>query len=109
MKDKSKEIAQAMIENVLGKDNGEYEPLRTIDEISLDELTNYVVNHYNGWSNNLQRKKSEVIPGLTFEEMYEKNSYGFNNTSFDIRYSFIEENIERRHRSRKKDAVHVLL
>lgn len=49
----------------------EYDELRTIDEISHDSLQNFISYHYNSWSNELQKQCFDLIPGFTFNEMYE--------------------------------------
>lgn len=48
----------------------EYEGLKSIEELSNDELETYISYHYDGWSNSRQQTKQKLVPGFTSEEMY---------------------------------------
>jgi len=53
----------------------EYYPLKHIDELSIDEFDTYICYRYDTYID-YKKENVELIPGYTFEEMYENEVYG---------------------------------
>ena len=48
----------------------EYATLKSIEELTNEELDTYISSHYHCWSNELQKQEENLIPGFTRDEMY---------------------------------------
>lgn len=67
-KHQSKEIIEEMIKLAYPNYLNEYEELKSIDELSDDDLDVYISYHYEIWGN------LKLIDGFSFDEMYEKEN-----------------------------------
>jgi len=65
----------------------EYQELQHSSELTNEELDNYISYKYHTWSNEKQVMENKLIPGFTFEEMYEENE----GSDWD-RYKMIKNN-----------------
>jgi len=73
---KTKEYVTEMIKSVYHDYLDEYDEVLRIDELDNDQLTTYVGRNYNSWSNAAQKNLYNLIPGFTFDEMYEESNWG---------------------------------
>lgn len=58
-----------LIESIYPNYLNEYDPVKSTQELSRDELESYLGYRYEYWSNELQTYIHERIPGLTDDEM----------------------------------------
>lgn len=88
---KSKELMTELVKNIHPRYLDEYDEIKKIDELTEDELYEFISYHFNGWSNRKQQMKYSVVNGFTFEQMYEDKVYG-NRSYTEIRDDFIKKN-----------------
>ena len=98
---KTKEIVKEMIRDVYPEYLTEYEELLAFRDMDADQLDSYLSYHYDSWSNNAQKRINGVVPGFTFEQMYEIPDWAKNRDARDkrepeyyIKNDFAKENLE---------------
>lgn len=67
----SKKALEELIESVYPDYLNEYDPLCGIEELDLDTLATYINYKYESWSNLEQKFIRTVVPGFTYDEMWE--------------------------------------
>lgn len=72
----SKDLMIEIIKEIYPNYLDEYYELKSIDELTNDELYLYIDCQYNSWSNFNQKRMHDVIEGFSFEDMYEKTDFG---------------------------------
>ena len=82
----SKELVIEMIKSTYPNYLTEYEEVKSIDELSNRELDTYIGIEYNSWSNSKQETETNLIPGFTFDEMYESPEWAKGNSHRGDRY-----------------------
>lgn len=66
---------EEMIEQIYPEYRTEYETPVRIDEATNEQIDTYISSHYCGWSNSRQEMEMNLIPGFTFDEMYEVHKH----------------------------------
>lgn len=88
------EIIKELLSNVYPEYLTEYEEVRLLKDLSIDELDTYIGNIYDTYA---PKEKCGIIEGFTFEEMYEptryKSTYG--PQDYVLKDNFIEKNKEK--------------
>ena len=75
LKGKSKEIVEEMIKSKYQEYRTEYNEIKNITELDADELDQYIDYEY--FCYDIPRDRCRLIPGFSFEEMYEiKKRFG---------------------------------
>ena len=70
------ETIKEMVSMVYPDYLNEYQELKLLKDCDKNNLEIYINQKYQGWSNKQQKSLTEVIPGFTWHEMYEKHEYG---------------------------------
>lgn len=72
----SKEAIEELIEKIYPNYLNEYEKIKTIDDLTVEELDQYF--DYFCYPHSCPSKKSDypILPGFTFEELYEEDGQG---------------------------------
>lgn len=70
----TKEIVTEMIQSVYPDFRNEYEEVKRIDELTNDELDGFISYHCSPGSWPAKKSDYPIIPGFTFEELYEPES-----------------------------------
>jgi hypothetical protein len=74
LRGKSKQHVMELIQSIYPNYLNEYHEVKCIDELSCEEIETYIYQQYDDyWSEGKSGKK--IIPGFTFDEMYEPSSY----------------------------------
>ena len=71
LKGESKAIVEEMIANVYPNYRNEYEELKHIAELTLDELENFISYHCGSSCWPARKENYLILPGFTFDELYE--------------------------------------
>lgn len=78
----TKQIVEELVSSVYPDYLSEYKNLKTTEELSEDELDIYISYHYDDYS---RQKPTELIPGFTWEEMYQEDEKENSNSYFRFR------------------------
>lgn len=90
----SKETLKGLIKDVYPKYLKEYEKLKGIEELTAGELEEYIMYSYEVWSNYDQETFNYVIPGFTYDEMWETKNL-WEHKYIQLKDYFVENNRER--------------
>lgn len=100
----TKEIAKALVSKVYPAYLSEYEEIKHISELTIDELDTYIQYHCSpehdvmkAITEGIDEYEYPLLPGFTFEELYEKKDKKYSSDSefklkSNSRYRFVTEN-----------------
>jgi len=96
---KSRDLMIELVKEIYPRYMDEYSRIRTIDELSDDDIDVYLHYHYDCWSNSQQRTIHSVVDGFEFDDMYEIKRYGDND------YTVLKENFVSSNRDKINDGI----